>query len=51
MNYLKTCTDKLLIAINGYKTPQSVIDRFKKYEVILGNPPYHVNKKSPSAKM
>lgn len=45
MNYLKTCTDRLLIAINGYKTPQSVIDRFKKYEVILGNPPYNGKEK------
>ena len=45
MNYLKTCTDRLLIAINGYKTPQSVIDRFKKYEVILGNPPWQSKKK------
>ena len=44
-NYLKTCTDKILIAIKGYKTPQSVIDRFKKYEVILGNPPWQRKKK------
>lgn len=42
MNYLKQCTDRLLISINGYKTPQSVIDKLnKKYEVILGNPPYN----------
>lgn len=32
MNYLKTCTDRLLIAINGYKTPQSVIDKITKGE-------------------
>ena len=50
MNYLKTCTDRLLIAINGYKTPQSVIDRFKKYEVILGNPTWQSKAKQSKKK-
>jgi hypothetical protein len=27
MNYLKTCADKILIAKNGYKTPQKVLDK------------------------
>jgi len=50
MNYLKTCTDRLLIAINGYKTPKSVIYRFKKYEVILGNPQWQSKKVKAGAK-
>ena len=40
MNYLKRTTDRLLIAINGYKTPQKVIDKLPKYDYLLGNPPF-----------
>lgn len=38
MNYLKKCTDRLLIAIHGYKTPQKVIAKLPNYNYLLGNP-------------
>lgn len=41
MNYLKTCIEKLLISINGYKTPKSVLKSIKKYQIIIGNPPFN----------
>lgn len=55
MNYLTQCFIRLQMSINGYKTPQSVIDKITKGEqrqyrtqnytsnrkVILGNPPYN----------
>lgn len=45
MNYLKTCTDKLLIAINGYKTPDLVIKKLPDYKYLIGNPPWQSKKK------
>lgn len=44
MNYLKTCTDKLLIAINGYKTPESVLKKLPDYKHLIGNPPWQSKK-------
>jgi hypothetical protein len=38
MKYLKTCTDRLLIAINGYKTPDSVIKKLPNYKYLIANP-------------
>lgn len=43
MNYLKNCTDKILIAINGYKTPDSVIKKLPDYKYLIQNPPYNVD--------
>lgn len=41
MNYLlKTCTDKLLIATHGYKTPDKVIKKLKKFDYLIINPPF-----------
>ena len=42
MNYLKTATDKLLIVIHGYKTPDPIV---KKYDLsyLIGNPPFDVD--------
>ena len=44
MNYLKKCTDRLLIAIHGYKTPQKVIVKLPNYNYLLGNPPFKTKK-------
>ena len=41
MNYLKICTDKILIAINGYKTPDSVIKKLPDYKYLIQNPPFN----------
>lgn len=43
MNYLKKCTDRLLIAINGYKTPKNVIKKLPDYKYLIQNPPYNVD--------
>ena len=40
MSYLKKQADKLLIAIRGYKTPESVINKLKKYDYLIQNPPF-----------
>jgi hypothetical protein len=45
MNYLKICTDKILIAINGYKTPDSVIKKLPDYKYLIENPPWQSKKK------
>lgn len=42
MNYLKICTDKILIAIKGYKTPDSVIKKLPDYKYLIQNPPFNV---------
>jgi hypothetical protein len=43
MNYLKECTDRLLISIKGYKTPNKVIKKLKKkdFSFLIGNPKWH----------
>lgn len=41
MNYLKIQTEKVLISINGYKTPKTVLTYIKKYQIIIGNPPFN----------
>lgn len=40
MNYLKKCADRLLIAINGYKTPEKAIELIKQKDLsyLIGNP-------------
>lgn len=45
MNYLKTAADKLMITLNGYKTPKKVLKKLKKQDLsyLLINPPFKTN--------
>jgi hypothetical protein len=43
MNYLKVLQQKISIAINGYTTPKKVLNKLKKYNCIIGNPPFKTN--------
>jgi hypothetical protein len=47
MNYLKKATDRLLIAINGYKTPEKAIELVKQKDLsyLIINPPWQSKKK------
>lgn len=42
MNFLRKCTDKILLAINGYKTPKSVIEKLQKNDLsyLISNPKF-----------
>jgi hypothetical protein len=42
MNYLKSCAERVLISINGYKTPKKVMKLIKKNDLsyLVKNPPW-----------
>ena len=50
MNYLKELTTRINIAMYGYKTPKSVIEKLPDYKYLIQNPKWRNHEKKATQK-